>query len=474
MTRCWLLVVSRRLAVILGGLSVLAIAVWPAAASAVPNQAQTPIKHFIYVMQGGRSFDNYFGTYPGAAGLPAGTCQLRVLGTPSAGCVRPFVLDGSRPARLGATNTVLARQVDGGKMDGFVAAFDQQGSDAATTMGYYDSKALPFYWSAARSYVLFDHFFASSDSGIRNNRSYWVSAQPAPSGPLGIPAGGYGPQPTIFDELQSAGVSWKFYVEGYNPTQTYQSVSSSNPETQTTRVPLVDYWRFTHEPALASHLVGLDQYYRDLRDGTLPAVAYISSSAGDDERSAQSIPAGQRLVSTLVSTLMESRYWDSSALLLSYDGSGGWYDNVAPPASQANTLGLRVPALLISAYAPKGQVNHTGLDDTSALKFIEENWQLPPLAASDAAATSISGAFNFKSAPRPPVLLSTGLDPQLDALPRVHPPSAAHVMQIYVMYGVAGALAILLPVFAAAWPRLAARRRTLMVGRGAAFGGGSG
>jgi phospholipase C len=469
-----LLALGRRVAVSLAGLLTLALTITPAAASTAPHQAQTPIKHFIYLMQGGRSFDNYFGTYPGAAGLAASACQLRALGKPSAGCVRPFVLDGSRPARLGATNTVLANQVDGGKMDGFVAAFEQEGRDGAATMGYYDSKAVPFYWSAARSYVLFDEFFASTDSGIRDNRSYWVSAQTAPGRQLGIPAGGYGKQPTIFDELQSAGVSWKFYVEGYNPTQTYQTVSSVNPETQTTRVPLVDYWRFTHDPALASHIVGLDQYYRDLRDGTLPAVAYIASAAGDDERSAQSIPAGQRTVSTLVSTLMQSRYWDSSALLVSYDGSGGWYDGVPPPKFAGTTLGLRVPALLISAYAPKGLVNHTVLDYTSALKFIEQNWQLPALTARDAAASSISSAFNFQTGPRPPVLLSTGLDPQLDALPRVHQPSRAKVLQIYVLYGVVGALAILLPVFAAAWPRLGARRRTLVAGPGAAVGGDSG
>ena len=466
---------GRRIAIVSTGLLALILTALPAAAaSTAPHQAQTPIKHFIYLMQGGRTFDNYFGTYSGADGLPASICELRVLGKPSAGCVRPFVLDGTHPPRLGATDTVLASQVDGGKMDGFVAAYDQEGRDGATTMGYYDGKALPLYWSAAHSYVLFDHFFASTESGIRDNRSYWVSAQPAPGGQLGIPAGGYGRQPTIFDELQSAGVSWKFYVQGYNPKQTYQSVSSSNPETQTTRVPLVDYWRFTHDPALSSHIVGLDQYYRDLRDGTLPAVAYIASAPGDDERSAQSIPAGQRLVSALVTTLMQSRSWDSSAFLVSYDGSGGWYDSVSPPASAGNALGLRVPALLISSYAREGQINHAVLDYTSALKFIEQNWQLPPLAARDAAANSISSAFNFRSGPRPAALLPTGLDPQLDALPRVHQTTRAQVVKVYVLYGAAGALALLLPILAAAWPKLASRRRTRLPIRGAAARGEGG
>ena len=81
----------------------------------------------------------------------------------------------------------------------------------------------------------------------------------------------------------------------------------------------------------------------------------------------------------MVTQLMQSRYWDSSALMWSYDGSGGWFDDVRPPRVDGQTLGFRVPALLVSAYARKGQVNHTVLDYTSALKFIEQNWRLAPL-----------------------------------------------------------------------------------------------
>ena len=453
------------IAVLTGAGSAAAASGQPAGLAARPT---TPIKHFIFVMQGGRTFDNYFGTYPGADGIPAGTCQLRVLGQPRNGCVKPYSLDGRQPPPLGASKTVITQQYNRGKMNGFVAAFNKQGRNGAVAMGYYDRGAVPFYWNAARRYVLFDRFFSSTLYGIRSNRSYWVSAAPAPGGTGGIPSGGYGKQPTIFDRLQAAGVSWKFYVERYQPGQTYQTASPTNLETQTSRVPLVDYFRFTHDPALQQHIVPLAQYYKDLTDGTLPAVSYIASSARDDERSAASIPAGQRLVSNMVTQLMESRYWDSSALLLSYDGSSGWFDQVQPPRAGRDTFGFRVPALLISAYARQGQVNHTVLDYTSALRFIEQNWQLPPLTSRDAHANSLASAFNFTIGPRSPALIPPGPAVVPNSLPGVPTPPPAPVASTYLLYGTAAGASVLLLLFAAWSPKLRAQRRAMSARRTAA------
>ena len=183
-------------------------------------------------------------------------------------------------------------------------------------------------------------------------------------------------------------------------------------------MPLVDYPRFTHDPALASHIVGLDQYYRDLAAGTLPAVATSASSAGDDERSARSIPAGQDLVREHDHAAHGEPYWDNSALMWSYDGSGGWYDSVRAARGPGRALGFRVPALLVSAYARRGQVNHTVLDYTSALQFIEQNWRLAPLAARDAHANSLASASTSRPAP-PAVLLRTPAAEQSVARPAV-------------------------------------------------------
>ena len=464
-------------AVVSAALMGLALAAVPAAASpsasppsAQPrgagHQAVTPVKHFIFLMQGGRTFDNYFGTYPGADGLSAGACQLRVTGKPADGCVKPFLLSGGHLPSLGANNTIIANQYNGGQMDGFVAAYQRQGRDGATAMGHYDGRKLAFYWKVASDYVLFDRFFSSNQYGIRNNRSYWVSAVPAPGATGRIPPGGYGDQLTIFDRLQAAGVSWKFYVQGYNRTQTYQSASPANPETQTSRVPLVDFYRFTHDPALASHIVGLDQYYKDLQAGTLPAVAYVASASGYDERSARSVSLGQGLVRTMVTQLMLSRYWGSSAFMWSYDGPGGWYDGVRPPEMGSADAGFRVPALLVSAYARPGQVNHTVLDYTGALKFIEQNWRLDPLADRDARSNNLISAFDFASGPRPPVLLHAGEPP--DLFPAAHPLSHHQVTELYMLYGGAVAVSVLLLAFAALSSARSARRRPAPASRSTA------
>jgi phospholipase C len=429
----------------------------PAAQGAGPAPA-TPIGHFIFLMQGGRTFDNYFGTYPGADGLAQRTCQPIELGSSAARCVRPFLLGGTRIAPLSASRSIIDNQWHNGKMDGFVAAYQQQGRDGTAAMGHYDSAALPWYWQAARQYVLFDHFFSDARYGIRDNRSYWVSARPAPGSAGKIPANGYGNQLTIFDRLQAAHVSWKFYVQDYHPKQTYQTASPGNPQTQTARVPLVDFSRFVHDPALASHIVGLDQYYRDLAAGTLPAVAYVASSAVTDERSPQSVQPGQALVATMTTLLTESRYWDSTALMWSYDSSGGWFDSAPPPqAAGGGSLGFRVPAVLVSAYARQGQVNHTVLDFTSALKFIERNWHLPPLATRDAKAGSLDSAFDFRAGPRPAVLVRGGR--ALDPYPVARPLSRHQVTAIYVLYGGAAGLAVVLVAFALVSSAVSARRK---------------
>jgi phospholipase C len=403
------------------------------------SRTSTPIKHFIFLMQGDRTFDNYFGTYPGADGITSADCQLRVLGSPQSGCVRPFALHGKAPQQLAAGKSVVDAQIDGGKMDGFVAAYGKQGRDGTAAMGYYDDRDLPFHWSVADRYALFDRFFSSAPHGYRTNRSFWVSAAPPPGGTEHVPAGGYADQPTIFDRLQSAGVSWKFYVENYQPNDTFRAVSASNPASQTSRVPLLNYPRFVDDPALRAHIVDLSEYYRDLVDGTLPAVAYVASS-GASERSARSMAAGQDLVRCMLNQLAMSRFWSSSAMLWSYDGSGGWYDHVTPPTFGNAPAGLRVPALLVSAYARRGQVNHTTLDYTSALRFIEQNWGLPYLTARDATAGNLTSAFDFKGKPRRPEILPV-------AVAAAHTPLVPMKI-IYWFYGGAAALGLLLMAFA--------------------------
>jgi phospholipase C len=436
----------RTLAVIAALVAVLGPAT-PAAAEDPSSRTITPIRHFVFLMQGDRTFDNYFGTYPGADGIPAGTCQPLVLERPQSGCVKPFPLHGTTPMPLEPGKSIIDAQLDGGKLDGFVAAYAAQGRDGTAAMGYYDNRDLQYYWNVADRYVLFDRFFAATPFGYRTNRSYWVAAAAQPGAADRVPAGGYGNLPTIFDRLQAAGISWKFYVQDYRPQETFRAMSDTEPATQTVRVPLLNYARFVDDPALRSHIVDLDEYYRDLTDGSLPAVAYVASS-GAIERSARSMPSGQNLVRNLVSQLMLSPSWGSSALMWSYDGSGGWYDHVPPPAGR----GLRVPALLVSPYAKRGQVNDHTLDYTSALKFIEQNWGVDPLTQRDAGATSIASAFDFAAPPRRAEVIPAGGAKE-------HPPLVRTGI-IYWFYGTATVLALLLTAFAGLRSRFLTRPAT--------------
>jgi len=412
------------------------------AATAAPADTgpATKIEHFVYMLQGDRSFDHYFGTYPGAEGIPPDTCQRRVVTGSDDSCVAPFPLHGKNVQALGAGRVELNNQYDEGRMDGFVAAYQIQGRDGRAVMGYYDQQDLPTYWGLANRYVLFDHFFSSTRSGERVNRSYWVSGSPPPTGSPGAVAADYAKHLTIFDRLQAAGVDWKFYVQGYDPKQTYRTSSRTTPTTQPIRVPLLNYPRFLDDPALNSRIVDLSQYYRDLDSGQLPAVAYIASN-GPSERSTRSIRSGQQLVTNLVGSLMVSSAWKSSAFLLSYDGSGGWFDHVKPPQVDSQGYGMRVPALLVSPYARPGSINSDVLDYTSALAFIERNWKLAPLASRDAAATSIDAAFDFDSGPRAPEVRFSE--------PAVASASAPRVAVVYWCYGVVLCLVVGLVVFAA-------------------------
>jgi phospholipase C len=379
-------------------------------------------------------------------------------------------MHGKPPPTIETSALIAARQYDNGRMDGFVAAYRQRHVDGRSVMGYYDRTALPLYWTVARDYVLFDHFFSSALCCARANLSYWVAAAPAPGGSGQVPLGGSaGPQLTIFDRLQAAGISWKFYVQGNGARTRTRSraarpsaltAGSASTASQAARIPLLDYRRFADNPALSRHIVGLDQFYQDAATGTLPAVAFVVGSPADNERSARTIAAGQGLVRDLITQLMESRDWASSALLWSYDGSGGRYDHVAPPRSGSGLLGFRVPALLVSAYARRGQVNHTVLSYASALRFIEQNWGLAPLTQQDASAASLGSAFDFSARPRRPDIIAP-LASSAAAQPR---PPTVPVTLVYVLYGSAAAVAAAL-VLLAQRPRLTALRRGLVTRR---------
>ncbi len=398
-----------------------------------PDETTTPIKHVVMLLQENHSFDNYFGTYPGADGLPEDVCMPKSPTDTSAGdCTRPFHIGDSSVGVSDPdhSDNTFRLQYNGGQMNGFISALDKRNQDGRMAMGYYDERDLPYYWNLADRYVLFDRFFSSAGGGSLINHMYWVSAAPGETLQQGMTVGN---APTIFDRLEAQHISWKFYIQNYEPTLNYRTVDQfpGNRASQVVWAPLLSMDRFIDDPVLASHIVDLSQFYTDLQNGTLPAVAYIAPS-GPSEHPPSSVVSGQRFVRTLIQALMRSDAWPTSAFMLAYDDWGGWYDHVAPPQVDENGYGFRVPAFLVSPYARQGYIDHTQLDFTSVLKFIEDNWRLAPLASRDAQANSIVGAFDFTQEARRAEYIPWDRGPTAPASPRRN--------VIYLAYGTAAGL----------------------------------
>ncbi len=434
----------KRIAFLLAGLILaLPMAGTTPAAAQSGNGPNTPIQHFIVVMQQNHTFDNYFGTYPGANGIPKGVCLPTSLTKPTGPCVAPFKITNQPISDLAHSNASFSAEYQNGKMNGFVDALNSANQDGRLSMGYYDGSDIPFYWNLADQYVLFDNYFTSAHTGSIANRLYWVSGQPGDKSNR-IPPNGFNDITPIFDRLQARGISWKFYIKDYNPKLNYRILPQLDylpPQIQW--VPLLSMDRFLDDPKLSSHIVDLSQYYTDLEKGTLPAVSYVLL-LGASEHPLSDLSLGERATRTMIYSLMQSSAWKSSAFLITYDDWGGWYDHVPPPQIDDRGLGFRVPTLLVSPYARMGYVDHTLLEHTSILKFIEENWSIPPLAPRDAQAKNFTSAFDFSMPPRPPVLVpATREAPQ----PRLEP----RRIVIYAAYGAAllFALLILLRAFSA-------------------------
>lgn len=368
------------------------------------NETKTPIKHFLVLMQENHTFDNYFGTYPGAEGIPEGTCiPVDPFDKSNTECVEPFHI-GDRPIEdLDHSDSTFELQYNKGQLNGFVYALNQRNQNGALAMGYYDDRDLPYYWNLVDEYVLFDHFFSSDHGGSFANHMFWVSGQ---QGGSRVSGDGYDNIPTIFDRLEERGITWKFYVQNYEPEINYRTAHliSGNRASQIIWVPILNMARFLDDPELSSHIVDLSEYFTDLENGTLPAVAYIAP-AGASEHPPGSIRSGQKFVKSLVQALMRSSAWDSSAFMVTYDDWGGWYDHVPPPQVDEHGYGMRVPAFMVSPYAKRGHIEKTVLDFTSIMKFIEENWNIEPLAERDANSNNLLTAFDFTAPPREPVFI---------------------------------------------------------------------
>jgi phospholipase C len=366
------------------------------------------IRHVIIIMQENRSFDSYFGTYPGADGTPPGVC----VPNPAGGCVRPFhdpaLRNGGGPH--GAANA--AADIDGGRMDGFVAQAERgrrgcrQAFNPACTnsqnvdvMGYHDAREIPNYWRYARAYVLQDRMFESNASWslpahlymvsewsalcAEHNASSCVNALQNPGSPPDFQ--GRGGEPPIYAWtdltylLHERGVSWGYYVvAGTEPDCEDDSEVSCAPVRQNAHTPGIwnplQYFDTVRGDGQLGNVQSVDAFYAAARNGTLPAVSWITPSQPVSEHPPALVSNGQAYVTSLINAVMRSPEWDSTAIFLAWDDWGGFYDHVVPPHVDENGYGLRVPAMVISPYARRGFIDHQTLSFDAYVKFIEDDF----------------------------------------------------------------------------------------------------
>ncbi len=436
-------------------------------ASSSPNLTGIhKIQHVVVIMQENRSFDHYFGTFPGADGIPMKDGVPTVCNPdPRTGlCVKPYHDSSDRNEGGPHTRPAMRAQINGGKMDGFIAAAESANELCQTinpacrpereaeVMAYHDDGEIPNYWAYARNFVLQDHLFQPAASWSLTEHLYLVSAWSARcarpgdpmscqnDGDLDFHAGGPLPPPDLRNRpapprydfawtdltylLHRKHVSWKYYVaEGTQP-DCDDGAAACAPQAQRVGTPQIwnplpwfDTVRENHE---LGRIQTVDHFYADAKNGTLPAVSWVVPNQELSEHPPSSIAAGQAYVTGLVNAVMQGPNWNSTAIFLSWDDAGGLYDHVPPPMVDQNGYGLRVPGLVISPFARKAYVDHQVLSFDAYVKFIEDDFlggqrldprtdgrpdPRPSVRENAAQLGDLVKDFDFTQRPRPPMIL---------------------------------------------------------------------
>ncbi|HET7567595.1 MAG TPA: alkaline phosphatase family protein [Gaiellaceae bacterium] len=376
------------------------------------------IRHVVVIMQENRSFDSYFGTYPGADGIPMrdGVPTVCSPDPVTHRCVRPYHDTAARNAGGPHDHVDAVADVDGGRMDGFVGQAREGLRRACRlhvqapacslrpgkpdVMGYHDWHEIPNYWAYARHFVLQDHMFESDASWSLPSHLYLVSgwsarcrrkgdpmscraAVQAPGSPPRQPQNTTGLPPDyawtdLTYLLHRDHVSWRYYVaKGAEPDCRDNSMICvpihQDAKTPGIWNPLPWFDTVRHDHQLAD-VAPLRTFYRAARAGTLPAVSWITPVQSTSDHPPADIRRGQAYVTGLVNAIMSGKDWRSTAIFLAWDDWGGFYDHVRPPHVDRQGYGLRVPALVISPYARRGFVDHQTLSFDAYLKFIEDDF----------------------------------------------------------------------------------------------------
>lgn len=375
-----------------------------------------PIKRLVFLILENRSFDHLFGRFPGANGVTSGLDR---------GVRRPLteaVL--SRTPDIPHCYNCNVASVNGGRMDGF------NQSESADRYAYtqFRPPQIRPYWELAREYVLSDNFFASAMGPSFPNHLYTIAAQSG--GALDNP---WQPFPRLRD-AQEAGFekSWGCdiaeggYVEVVDPEGVLVKVDpcfdflTEGDLLNRAGIPWAYYaatntqigyiWsayaaieRYRSDPELwGRHIRPVDDVLRDIEEDRLPPVTWITPRFQLSQHPEYNFCWAMNWSVELVNGIMRSPAWEDTAIVLTWDDFGGYYDHVPPATVDRFGFGIRVPTLVISPYAKRGHVDGVEAEFSSVLRFIEDNWGLRYLTRRDRRADNLSYVFDFAQEPRRP------------------------------------------------------------------------
>ncbi len=391
--------------------------------SGPPGKRYPKIHHVVIIIQENRSVDNLFQGLPGADtqsyGFNLRGEKITLMPVP---LEAPWDFLHDSKSFFEACNGHGAYPGTDCAMDGFDNEYWDCGKsghppcpNANPPYSYVPRYETKPYFFIGQHYVFADEMFPSNfDSGSFVSHQYIIAAQASstvnyPIGPWGCEGGAGSMIPTVTkqrtigknvepcfnnvtlgDELDTAGVSWRYYTSTVNGAggewSAYQAIKHiyDGPD-----------WR-------KNVITPQTQFFNDVSSGVLPAVSWITPTCQNSDHPNCRSNTGPDWVASLVNAIGESQYWDSTAVFVFWDDYGGWYDHVPPQMVDYDGLGIRVPLLIVSAYAKKGCVSHVRYEHGSILKFVEDQWGLPRLSASDARSNSIeANCFDFSQAPRP-------------------------------------------------------------------------
>ncbi len=367
----------------------------------------TPIQHVIIIMQENHSFDNYFGTYPTSNGtrLDPTTSQLReVNGLPRHVCL-PYM--GSCITPQLSTSLDQSNPVEGQLT--YERDYSNGGTGFATYSGpqsmvYHDYHSIAGYWDYAEEYGLGDNYFAPVLSTTTPNRLMLLSGDTPVSA-------NYGPPPripyssTVMRQLDDAGLSWGYYdfLDAFGGPSNVYPLNYTSDEPQ----------------EALSNTRNISDLIQELGSGSgLPSISFVNSLGTPEltEHPPFNPRTGEQWTVSIVNRVMKSSYWPTTAIFITWDEGGGFYDHVIPPREFTGNhsfndelvgLGQRVPLLVISPYSRENFVSSTLLSHLSLLHFVEYNWNLPPLNGLVAESNLPLEFFNFSQSPRAAIILDS-------------------------------------------------------------------